>query len=128
MVALNHARCRFQIEQNRWGVAVFTKKSEGKYREMLPGIKMRTASYGEKTLMSEFVLEKGSSLPPHSHVHEQTGFLVSGRIMLKIGGENFEALPGDSWCIGSGVEHSADALEDSVAVEVFSPLREDYLP
>ena len=107
---------------------MFTKKAEGKYRDMLPGIKMRTASYGDKTLMSEFILEKGSCLPPHSHVHEQTGYLVSGRIILKTGGESFEALPGDSWCVKSGVEHSADALEDSVAVEVFSPLREDYLP
>jgi len=36
--------------------------------------------------------------------------------------------PGDSWCIAGGVEHGADVLEDSVAVEVFSSMREDYLP
>ena len=36
-------------------------------------------------------------------------------------------MPGDSWCIGSDVPHSARALEDSVAVEMFSPVREDYL-
>ena len=107
---------------------MFTKKSEGKYRDMLPGIKMRTASYGEKTLMSEFIINKGIALPSHSHVHEQTGYLVSGKLILKIGEEFFETLPGDSWCVKSGIEHSAEALEDSVAIEVFSPLREDYLP
>ena len=37
-------------------------------------------------------------------------------------------MPGDSWCIGGDVEHGAEILEDSVAVEVFSPVREDYLP
>lgn len=107
---------------------MFSRKNDAVYRDMLPSIKMRTASYGDKTLMSEFLLEKGSSLPPHSHVHEQIGYLISGKIILKIGGESFETLPGDSWCVKSGVEHSAEALVDSVAVEVFSPVREDYLP
>ncbi len=107
---------------------MFSKKSEGIYRDMLPGIQMRTASYGDRTLMSEFILEKGSALPSHSHVQEQTGYLVSGRITLKIDGRIYETFPGDSWCVESGVEHSAVALENSVAVEVFSPVREDYLP
>ena len=39
-----------------------------------------------------------------------------------------EVEPGDSWCLPGGVEHSVVALEDSVVVEVFSPVREDYLP
>jgi len=44
-----------------------------------------------------------------------------------IDGTELEVMPGDSWCIGSDVPHSARALEDSVAVEMFSPVREDYL-
>ena len=44
------------------------------------------------------------------------------------GGETRDAGPGDRWCIPGGVEHGAGVLEDSVAVEVFSPVREDYLP
>lgn len=106
---------------------MFSKKSDGKFRDMQAGIKMRVASYGDKTLMSEFLMEKGGVIPAHSHPHEQTGYLVSGKIILRIGGESFETLPGDSWCVGSGVEHSAEALVDSVAVEVFSPVREDFL-
>jgi quercetin dioxygenase-like cupin family protein len=47
---------------------------------------------------------------------------------LYIGGEPHDVHPGDSWCIPGGVEHAADALENTVAVEVFSPVREDYLP
>jgi quercetin dioxygenase-like cupin family protein len=39
-----------------------------------------------------------------------------------------ELQPGDSWCIPGGAEHEAQVLEDSVAIEVFSPIREDYLP
>jgi quercetin dioxygenase-like cupin family protein len=53
---------------------------------------------------------------------------VKGRIRLYIGTESHEVQAGDSWSIPGGVEHGADILEDSVAIEVFSPIREDYLP
>jgi quercetin dioxygenase-like cupin family protein len=53
---------------------------------------------------------------------------VKGRIRLSIGTEEYDVRPGDSWCIPDGVEHGARIVEDSVAVEVFSPVREDYLP
>ena len=51
-----------------------------------------------------------------------------GRIRLLIGTEEHEAQVGHSWCILAGVEHGADILEDSVAIEVFSPVRDGYLP
>jgi quercetin dioxygenase-like cupin family protein len=53
---------------------------------------------------------------------------VKGRIRLSIGTEDYDAQPGDSWCIPSDVEHGAEIIEDSVGLEVFSPVREDYLP
>ena len=77
--------------------------------------------------MAEFCLRQGAVLPRHSHPHEQTGYLVSGRIRVFIGMEEYEALSGDSWCIPGGVEHGAEILEDSIAIEVFSPIRDDYL-
>jgi quercetin dioxygenase-like cupin family protein len=45
-----------------------------------------------------------------------------------IAGEAFDTRPGDGWNIPGGVSHSVDVLEDCVVVEVFSPVREDYLP
>jgi len=89
---------------------------------------MKTLCYGARTLMTEFLLERESTLPVHSHPYEQTGYLVKGRLRLRIGTEEHDVGPGDSWCIPSGVEHGAKILDDSVAVEVFSPVREDYLP
>lgn len=82
---------------------------------------------GEKTLMAEFRLEKGAKLPAHSHPHEQTGYMVSGCMNLTIGGNSCRIEAGDSWCIPGDVEHYAEALEDSVAIEIFSPVREDYI-
>ncbi len=107
---------------------MFTKKDNSGYKTPIDGIEMKTIAYGEKTLMTEFRLKENSTLPSHSHHHEQTGYLVSGHIKLIIGGEVYDTLPGDSWCIPPGIDHGAEIIEDSIAVEVFSPVREDYLP
>lgn len=107
---------------------MFRKHSNAGYNEAMPGIELKTVAHGEKTLMAKFLLKKGSLVPLHSHPHEQIGYLVSGRIRLTIDLEANDAMPGDSWCIPGGVEHSAEIFEDAVAVEVFSPVREDYLP
>jgi unsaturated pyranuronate lyase len=107
---------------------MFRKHKENGYIPAIAGIEMKTLVHGDKTLMTEFLLKKDSLLPRHSHPHEQTGYLVKGRIRLYIEEESFEVTPGDSWCIPGNVEHQAEILEDSVAIEVFSPVREDYLP
>jgi quercetin dioxygenase-like cupin family protein len=107
---------------------MFRKHSESGYHSALKGIEQKTLVYGGKTLMTEFLLRKGSVLPLHSHPHEQTGYLVKGRMRLTFGTEQFEAQTGDSWCIPGDVEHEAEIMEDTIAVEVFSPVREDYLP
>ena len=107
---------------------MFHKNDIGGYKQMLEGIKIKTLVFGKKTLLTEFRLEKESKIPRHSHPHEQTGYLVSGRMLLFIGEETFETEAGDSWSLPGDVEHSAEIIEDSIAVEVFSPVREDYLP
>ena len=107
---------------------MFQKQSESGYEPALEGIERKTLVHGDQTLMTEFRLRAGSVLPRHAHPHEQTGYLVKGRIRLLIGIEQFEAQVGDSWCIPGGVEHGADILQDSIAIEVFSPIRDDYLP
>ena len=106
---------------------MFQKRGATGYSQVLPGVALKTLVHGEKTLMTEFLLEKGHQLPKHSHPHEQTGYLVKGCIRLTIGSEIFNVMPGDSWTIPGDVEHGAEIIKDSVAIEVFSPVREDYL-
>jgi quercetin dioxygenase-like cupin family protein len=106
----------------------FGKHSTDGYKEVLPGIKLKTLVYGERTLMTEFLLTGGRVLPQHSHPYEQTGYLVNGHIALTIGSARHDVRPGDSWNIPSGISHGASIIEDSVAIEVFSPAREDYIP
>lgn len=98
------------------------------YITVLDGIERKTLVYGNNTLMSEFRLKKGKILPIHSHPQEQTGYLVKGHIILIMNGQKYDMKAGGSWSIPGNVEHGAEVLEDSVAVEVFSPVREDYIP
>jgi len=107
---------------------MFCKANKDGYRPVVPGIRRKTLVYGEKTLCTEFRMEAGSRLPSHTHPHEQTGYLVEGRLCLTIGRQAFAVERGDGWCIPGNTEHSVEILEDSVALEVFSPVREEYLP
>jgi len=104
------------------------KSSSEDYINVFDGIKRKTLVYGDKTLLTEFILEKGKILPMHSHSEEQTGYLISGHIILIIDGVRHEMKPGDSWAIPGNLDHGAETLKDSVAVEIFSPVRKDYIP
>ncbi|NNG27803.1 MAG: cupin domain-containing protein [Ignavibacteriaceae bacterium] len=107
---------------------MFYKKEAQKYREAFKGVSYKTLVYGAKTSLGEFWLKKGSVVPVHKHPHEQTGYMISGRMTFSIAGTDHNAETGDSWSIPGNVEHSVEVLEDSVVIEVFSPVREDYLP
>jgi quercetin dioxygenase-like cupin family protein len=95
--------------------------------EMLDGVSRQNLAVGEKTHMVKFFLDKGSSVPVHSHAQEQTGYLVKGKIVLTIDRIKHELCEGDCWSIPGNISHGAEPLEYSVIVEVFSPIREDYL-
>jgi len=97
------------------------------YIKISDGIWRKTLVYGVKTLLTEFILVKGKVLPMHRHPEEQTGYLVSGNILLTIDGVEYGMEPGDSWAILGDVEHGAEIMEDAMAIEIFSPCREDYL-
>jgi quercetin dioxygenase-like cupin family protein len=108
--------------------AATSAPGEGVFRPMLDGIKMRVLGYGERTLTAEFHLKKGSLLPLHHHPHEQAGYMVSGHTRMTIGEQEYDMRPGCSWTIPGNVDHKVLMLEDTVIIEVFSPVREDYLP
>ncbi len=107
---------------------MFYKKDNNNYKKAFDGVTYKTLAYGDRTSLGEFRLEKGSIVPNHNHPHEQTGYMISGRMTFTIDGEDHNAEVGDSWSIPGNVEHSVKVHEDAVVIEVFSPVREDYLP
>jgi quercetin dioxygenase-like cupin family protein len=106
---------------------VFYKPNSLNYKELLPGVSMKPLTYGENSLLCEFHLKQGAMIPAHQHPQEQTGYLVHGS--LRFFGDVGEIVveTGCSWNFKGGVVHGAEVLEDSVVIEVFSPVRQDYL-
>ncbi len=107
---------------------MFYQANPDGYREVLKGVWLKTLVHGERTLLGEFRLDQGALVPLHQHPQEQTGYLVAGSLRFFIGEETAIANAGDSWSLPAGISHGAEALEDSIVIEVFSPVREDYLP
>ncbi len=72
-------------------------------------------------------IKSGSELPEHSHVHEQVANVTEGTFELTIAGETKSVGPGEVTVIPSNVVHSGVAITDCKILDVFCPVREDYL-
>ena len=107
---------------------MFSQQASAIPVEMFAGVVRRTLSWGERTLLVELSMAAGSDIPWHSHLHEQIGYVVRGRFLLDIWEECREVKATDSYLVLSGVSHRVRTLEDTVVVDIFSPVREDYLP
>jgi quercetin dioxygenase-like cupin family protein len=107
--------------------AMIHKSNTATYTEVLPGIELSNLTFGNKTHLIKVRLAKGAILPEHNHLNEQTGYLLSGKLRFFSGDTEIVAEPGDCWTFPGNMPHGAEALENSVVVECFSPVREDYL-
>ncbi len=94
---------------------------------MFPGVVRRTLASGDRTTLIEVTLTKGATVANHQHEHEQVGYIARGRVRFEIGGETQDLAEGDSYVAPSNVPHAVTALEDSIAIDVFSPPRIEYL-
>ncbi len=82
---------------------------------------------GEKVMAAHIRLKKGSVVPLHSHEAEQLSYTFSGALKFIISGETIVVGPGELLVIPSGIPHEAVALEDTHEMDVFSPIRYDWL-
>jgi quercetin dioxygenase-like cupin family protein len=105
----------------------FVPAGHGSKHAIFPGVAICTTS-GASLMLSVVTLEPGSVVPDHAHPHEQMGLLLSGRLEFTVGGLTRLLGPGDAWKIPGGVVHGVRALDEpAVALDVFHPIREDYL-
>ena len=93
-----------------------------------PGITRKVLSYSEQMMICQIRLEKGAVLPAHAHPHEQSTTVISGKLSYTVGEETKEVTNGDSVWLAPNMPHGVAALEDTLAIDVFVPLREDFLP
>lgn len=93
---------------------------------LAPGI-TRQVIHGTQTTFSRWQLSAGSSVPLHHHVNEQMTWIISGRAEVRSGGKIHELRAGEIMVFAPNVEHAFTILEDTVAIDIFSPARQDWI-
>ena len=87
----------------------------------------RKMMHGQSMTIARIRLRKGAVVPMHSHANEQISMLESGVLRFTIAGEERVLRAGEALVIPPDAPHMVEALEDSLAVDVFSPRREDWM-
>lgn len=82
---------------------------------------------GTNTMLARLVLKRGAHVPLHQHMHEQISHVVAGSLTFLLEGKEAIVRAGEVLCIPPHVPHEVFALEDSVALDIFNPPRQDWI-
>ena len=95
--------------------------------EQMSDLISRKMVVGEKAMIAQIFLKKGAVVPLHQHDAEQITYILEGSLKFELEGKEVVVNPGEVLYIPSNVPHRAVALEDTLDVDVFSPLRMDWI-
>ena len=82
---------------------------------------------GEREMLAQIYLKRGALVPMHAHESEQMTYILQGALKVLVGGEEVMVREGEVLHIPSGIPHQAEALEDTFELDVFSPVRRDWI-
>jgi quercetin dioxygenase-like cupin family protein len=103
---------------HRWDEIALEKVTEMISRKLVTG---------EREMIGQIYLKKGAVVPMHAHESEQMTYILQGALKFFVGGEEIIVREGEVLHIPSWVEHQAEALDDTFELDVFSPIRQDWL-
>lgn len=99
-------------------------------KEPVADLLQRRLITGDRMMLAHVYLDKGCVVPKHSHENEQLTYVLEGALHFWIGEDGSEEVTvraGEVLVIPSNVPHKAEALEDTLDVDIFSPPRQDWL-
>ena len=96
-------------------------------KERMNPLLVRQVIHGDAITVARLELSKGCKVDQHSHHNEQISTCQQGRLKFVLGGEEVIVSEGETLHIPAHLPHSAEALEDSIVVDLFSPPREDWI-
>ena len=96
-------------------------------KEVLSPTIARKIITGERAMVAQVFIAKGGIVPEHHHEAEQITYILEGILELQIEGKRIPVHAGEVLHIPSNVPHSAVALEDTLDLDIFSPIRMDWL-
>jgi len=82
---------------------------------------------GQEIMLARVLLKKGCVVPEHSHHNEQLTYILDGALKFWIDGREIVVRTGEVLCIPANMPHKAEALEDTVDLDVFTPPRADWI-
>jgi quercetin dioxygenase-like cupin family protein len=106
------------VRLHRWDEIALEKVTEMLSRKIVTG---------DREMLAQVYLKRGCLVPMHSHEAEQMTYVLQGALKFLVGGEDITVREGDVLHIPSRVPHQAEALEDTFELDIFSPIRQDWL-
>ena len=106
------------VRLHRWDEIALEKVTELLSRKIVTG---------EREMLAQVYLKAGCVVPMHAHESEQMTYILQGALKFLVGGEEFTVREGEVLHIPSRIEHQAEALDDTFSLDVFSPIRRDWL-
>jgi len=105
---------------------MITKLKDARQKEF-KGISFDVLAIGKNSMVTKMNYKQGDYASVHSHPNEQSGYVVSGKYKLMIDSKEFLITTGDSYAISENIPHSIKVIEAGEIIDVFTPIREDYL-
>ena len=106
------------VQLHRWDEIALEKVTEMLSRKIVAG---------EREMLVQVYVKRGCLVPMHAHDSEQMTYVLQGSVRFLVGGEEVTVREGEVLHIPSGVAHQSEALEDTFELDVFSPLRKNWL-
>jgi len=106
---------------------VFQSANEIRWENVGPGLQRQVFGYDDKIMLVKVKFEKGAVGSLHEHFHSQATYVESGVFELTIGDEKKILKKGDGYYVPPHVIHGCVCIEPGLLIDVFSPLREDFL-
>lgn len=97
------------------------------YTDLGGGVKRRVLSYNDKIMAVEVAFTSGAVGAMHAHPHVQISYVLEGKFEATVGDKTKIMTKGDTYSVDEGVMHGVVCLEEGALLDVFAPMREDFI-
>lgn len=91
------------------------------------GVDFEVLATGKESMVTKMLYKASDSVPFHKHPNEQNGYVITGEYKLMFDEKEYMLTNGDSYSIPANMEHSMEILIAGEVIDVFTPVRQDYL-
>lgn len=107
---------------------MYIKNGDKEYQDLGGGVKRKVLAYSKNIMNVELWFEPGAKGEMHSHPHEQIGYVIQGSLVFhEEGKEDVTLQEGDSYIVAPNIAHGIDCLTKVKLLDIFTPMREDFV-